>query len=317
MPQLNPRTLRDARDLGDQVYELILSNWANTGARRDPNNASVIFPPVRTLPSPPIIPADAQFLLPPIPSLSAIAISPRSLVDRCIIQFANNAQVAASVQAKSPVPNSPLLETEQVLAVGAPLIGQLPGPLVIRAAPEETFGDHLRQDATSPDYTTPTHPFGTALPTNPTGPGELVFITPELRLLLYLTPSSPTLPPLIRAPWTYDWLADNIDSSTPAPTLAKVIPVMGRLSGALNVFTLANCNSVEVVVTGVFRGADNVDYEVPLVAETSVPINESALIPIFGDGCARRGLNFICVYITASNPNVDFGGSAAISVTLT
>ena len=35
MAQINPRTFADAVRLGDNMYELILTNWGNRGARLD------------------------------------------------------------------------------------------------------------------------------------------------------------------------------------------------------------------------------------------------------------------------------------------
>src|SRR5262249_16156394 len=136
MPQINPRTFADAIQLGDGIYELILTNWGNRGQAQDRDNGSIIFPPVANIPLagtiPPVpfkdgVPNPLVRGLPP-PSVYAIGISPRSDVDRCILQF-NQPQVTTqttivnnmveTVEDPNVIKNGGILETEQRLVVGA------------------------------------------------------------------------------------------------------------------------------------------------------------------------------------------------------
>lgn len=250
MAQINPRSFADARQLGDGIYELILSNWGNRGAERDPDNGSISYPPVKNLPGTatpfmtegaiPIVNGD--FLLPPIPSLFGIAISPRSDVDRCILNFPVLPQVPAEDSA-FPAQNTDttwnvatdksisipqgfvnyggVLDTEQLLSVHSPLIGTLPGPIVVRAHTTTMFEDsYFALDPAGTDT------FGTALNIFPNTLGPGFFYTPKLRLLLYLT-SKGVLPPTKRAPATWRGSLPALYPFAGAiPPL--VFPIMGR-----------------------------------------------------------------------------------------
>jgi hypothetical protein len=252
MAQINPRTFADAKQLGDGIYELILTNWGNRGQRRDPNNGSLQYPPVKNLPGTatpfmlegaiPIVPPDGNFLLPPIPSLFGIAIAPRSTVDRCILNFpalpgvpadetpfpAEGADTTWNV-ATDKIITIPegfvnyggILATEQILSTHSPLVGQLVGPILIRAHTSTQFEDsYFALDPAGTDT------FGTALNEFPGSLGPGFFYTPELRLLLYMT-SKGVLPPTKRAPsnWVGSLLALYPLAGGIAP---RVFPIMGR-----------------------------------------------------------------------------------------
>jgi hypothetical protein len=269
MAQINPMTFTDANDNGVSVYELILTNWGNRGAARDANNGSIQYPPVRNIPAAPgsaaLFPTGVapignggmDFLLPPIPSLSAIAISPRSDIDRCILNFPSLPQVPAE---KSQVPygildvSNPnggrsisipqgfveyggILDTEQVLSVHAPLIGQLAGPVVVRAHYAHWFTDNFTP-ISGPSA------FGTKLNTD--FPAQRPWYNPELRLLLYLTGQG-ALPPTQRAPLFFD---HQVLVAPGFPII--VVPVMGRR--AIRVSTPLNSNGgpITIVVSGTF-----------------------------------------------------------------
>lgn len=248
MAQINPRTFADAKQLADGVYELILTNWGNKGRLADPNNGSIQYPPVKNLPGTSTgflpegaIPIVSDFLLPPIPSLFGIAIAPRSDVDVCLLNFPSLPGVPAedtqttigaggtldiSTNKSITIPQGFVnygswLETEQMLSVHAPLIGQQNGPILIRA-----FWMSYFDDAYFPVDPAGMQTFGTQLNVLPTNAGPGFFKTPELRLLLYLT-SKGVLPPTRRAPY-YD-----AGSLIPFYPLAGgvppvVYPAMGR-----------------------------------------------------------------------------------------
>jgi hypothetical protein len=265
MAQINPRTFADAKQLADGVYELILTNWGNRGQAQDPDNGSISYPPVKNLPGTstaflpkgaiPIVPSNGDFLLPPIPSLSGIAIAPRSDVDKCILNFpalpqqpAENTQTAVGqggtldgATGKSiTIPQGFVnyggeLETEQELSVHAPLIGQLNGPILIRAHWTSYFDDSY-----TPIEPGGTSKFGTQLNALPNNAGPGFFKTPELRLLLYLT-SSGVLPPRERAPY-YD--AGVLKPFYPAGGAPPIVyPCMGRRAIRVNA---RNFNNVPV-----------------------------------------------------------------------
>lgn len=225
MTQINPRTFADAIQLADNVYELILTNWGNRGLMQDQFNGSISYPPVKTLPGGGV-PILGDFTLPPIPSLAAIAISPRSLVDRCIVNFASLPQAPESLTPggnsidRGFVQQGGILETEQILSIHAPLIGQQPGPIVIRAHADSYFSDTYIPIANN---LTPVMPFGTALPTNVGG--GLIWLNPELRLLLYMNGRG-ALPPTYRAPLLFR--VSNYTFTSNNEELIAVVPVAGR-----------------------------------------------------------------------------------------
>lgn len=265
MAQINPRTFADAKQLADGVYELILSNWGNRGLKQDPNNGSIQFPPIKNLPGTatpflpggaiPIVSPNGDFLLPPTPSLFGIAIAPRSDVDKCVLtlptlqqQPAENTQTTIGAggtldgaTGKSiTIPQGFVnyggeLETEQELSVQAPLVGQLNGPILIRAHWMSYFDDSY-----SPIETGGTSTFGTQLNALPNNAGAGFFKTPELRLLLYLT-NKGVLPPKERAPY-YD--AGALAPFYPAGDWPPVVyPCMGRKTVRVNA---RNFNGVPV-----------------------------------------------------------------------
>lgn len=316
MPQINPRTFADAKQLGDGVYELILTNWGNRGQAQDGDNGSIIFPPVARDPVTGFIPAvpfkdgvpNTLVRGEPVPSLFAIGISPRSTVDRCILQF-NQPQVTTQTEIldskifTEPDPNvilrGGILETEQVLTVGAPLIGQLNGPIVVRAHPDHWFGDFMN--------TTPLAgftDFGTKLGTPATNVGgsPAIWINPELRLLLYMTAKGP-LPPHKRAPLKAVFFASPTEADE--RVLFRAIPVMGRkhITVAMRMENFPGATQVDI--TGVtssfqsggifgFGAAQNDEIDLGI---TPVNLSEgnSDVVNYTNDAAA---LSWILIYVT-------------------
>jgi hypothetical protein len=309
MAQINPRTFADAKQLADNVYELILTNWGNTGKAKDPNNGSISYPPVKNIPStqaPGVLPEGAiplaglppavDFLLPPIPSLYGIAIAPRSDVDKCILTFPSLPQISAE-NTTTPFDGSVwdvfteksinlsqgfvnyggYLDTEQFLSVGAPLIGQLPGPIVIRALSEHYFTDsQFAQDPTGTDT------YGTALNNldNTTGPG--FFWTPRLRLLLYLTAKT-VLPPLKRAPFSTSGSLLALYPNFDIPPF--VVPVHGRRHVSIAVRN-TEAFAIDFIVAGTWESNNNsgssafANLEEFYYSTTNIPAGTSAVIHV-------------------------------------
>jgi len=313
MAQINPRTFADARQLGDGIYELILTNWGNRGQRRDANNGSIQYPPVKNIAGTATpfmlegaIPIVADFLLPPIPSLSGIAIAPRSTVDRCILNFPSLQQVPAD---ETPFPAEGadtawnvvtdkiitipegfvnyggILATEQILSTHSPLVGQLTGPIIVRAHTSTMFSDSY--SALDPAGT---DTFGTALNEFPGSLGPGSFYTPQLRLLLYLT-SKGVLPPARRAPST--WRGSLLALYPLAGGIAPdVFPIMGRRHVTI---TLVNPTGGAATVNarGTFNeltnfpstfGLSTLEAQLGSAALAAGP--SSAVIDIENPGCA-------------------------------
>jgi hypothetical protein len=162
-----------------------------------------------------------------------------------------------------------MLATEQVLSVRAPLIGQLNGPIVVRAVPEHWFGDHY-----IPNGTSTAQAFGTTLKPTATNPDRPVWINPELRLLLYLTGKG-ALPPPVRAPFHQERV--HVFSGG-TEELLIVVPVMGRKFVRVSYRTAGFDQTVQITGTfhsldrpGILGDIDAEDWEVPLVPPTLVP----------------------------------------------
>jgi hypothetical protein len=282
MAQINPRTFADAKQLGDNVYELILTNWGNRGLAQDSNNGSISYPPVKNvpgfLPNTTAIPILGEFTLPPIPSLAAIAIAPRSDLDRCILNFASLPQTAPELSVdpgfsieEGFVDRGGILQTEQILAVSAPLIGQLLGPIIIRAHSAHWFGDtYILSDGLGTSK-----PFGTALNqiVNLVNPDRPLWTNPQLRLLLYLNGRA-ALPPTIRAPFHAQrvWIFSGATEE-----LMMVVPVMGRKYVRVTFHSDTDDIAVRITGTfytlfrpGIFGDINPNDWEVPLIGPTTV-----------------------------------------------
>lgn len=310
MAQINPRTFADAIALGDGVYELILTNWGNLGVAQDRDHGSIRYPPIASIPftSSGIIPGGAipiegDDLLPPLSSLSAIAIAPRSDLDRCILHFAGLPNVPAEKTTRpggngggpyGPFDSSSgkvitvdqgfvnyggVLETEQFLSVGAPLIGSIQGPISVRADPYAWFTDSYRPVDPAGMQT-----FGTALNSLATTTGPGFFVAPQLRLLLYFNGKG-ALPPPRRAPAHFvTALFDFYPFAGAVPP--QVYPIMGRRRVTI---TARNTEAfaVTLYVRGVFS-RQNAPFssvqtnavEADLVAPISIPANGSAVVSL-------------------------------------
>lgn len=249
MTQINPRTFSDAIQLADNVYELILTNWGNRGLMQDQFNGSISYPPVKSLPGGGI-PIIGDFTLPLIPSLAAIAIAPRSTVDRCIVNYTSLPQTPPELTApdysfaRGFVNNGKMLETEQLLSIHSPLIGQQSGPILIRAHVTSYFSDAYTPIATS--IVGAQQPFGTAIPPNVSG--APVWTNPQLRLLLYLN-GKVALPPTKRAPFHFATANYTFTTFPLAEELLAVVPFQGRRYARVNF--KAGAGDVTLNITGV------------------------------------------------------------------
>ncbi len=306
MAQINPRTFAVANQLGDGIYELILTNWGNRGQLQDPQNGSINYPPVFSTAngSIPILgtaAAPAKFTLPLLPSLFGIAIAPRSNVDRCILNYTTLPQASPLQSQVAPadafvdgfVNQGGILETEQILSVQSPLIGQQVGPIIVRACEAHWFGDSYFPDGSA----TASGLFGTAIPSRKFGDTAL-WTNPELRLLLYLT-SRGVLPPASRAPFH---LTGIHHFTAGGEETLVIVPVMGRHH--VRVSFRAGSNPAAVRVAGTFHQttgaagpafATSHDYEVPLAEPVTVPAQQAV---VFSCSLDHPSVSFLIVYST-------------------
>lgn len=319
--QINPRTIAEAIKGGDTIYELVLTNWGNCGVLKDANAGSLQYPAVKLNANGSIplgVPFDTNaFTLPTIPGLAAIAISPRSNVDRAVVRYQTLPPVAATFQ------NLPLtstvgltmpceidqgffnkggvLQSETQIAVGAPLIGVQPGPIVIRADSSGWFTDQFRPLGGG------SLPFGTTLgAVTSLGYNAPVWVNPELRVLLYFQ-GAVALPPQLRAPFHLMFHATPPTESG----LIRVVPVMGRRHAKVTVRnrTAGDANvRISGIVTTVTAASNTPPFgapdcvEVALTASTAVTANQSAtfaydhpnvaFLMIYADQAAPAGMDF-------------------------
>jgi len=300
MAQINPRSIVDATQLGDAVYELILTNWGNRGAKQDPNNGSLSYPPIKSNPNG-SIPIEGMFMIPALPSLATIAIAPRSTVDRCVLHYTSLPQTPAALTPGASaidqgfVNEGSILETEQILSIHSPLIGQAPGPIIVRAHETSYFSDAYFKIGN--DLSTPST-FGTALPPGPGG--ALVWNNPELRLLLYLN-GRVALPPVVRAPLHVALTSAFVAN---AEQLVAVVPITGRRY--IRVQYRAAGVGATIRATGVqWNGqpatgptfVDDLNFEYPLVANTAVAADSTAILSI-----DNPGISFLLLYATPGAP---------------
>lgn len=305
MTQINPRSLDAAIEVSDAVYELILTNWGNRGQKQDPQNGSIQYPPARTLSNGAIPIEQESFEIKPPSSVSAIAIAPRSSLDRCILHIVPQEQATPAQSQIPPVSNidqgfvnqGGILETEQVLSIGAPLIGQLPGPIIIRAHPAHYFCDTYIPSGAAANAP---QPFGTAISPNIGGP---IWNNPELRLLLYLTGKG-ALPPPQRAPLYIPVIGYVFTGGT--EELISVIPVMGRRH--VRVEYRADTGGASVRLSGTFHlttpaagptWATHQDFEVPLVTATAVAANSAVQLSV-----DNPGISYLLIKATAAAAQV-------------
>lgn len=326
MAQINPRTFADAKQLADNVYELILTNWGNRGQKQDPNNGSISYPPVKSNAngSIPIVPENGIFLAPPIPSLAAIAISPRSTVDRCIVHY-QPLQQAPSTTLADPFVNvnmpctleqgfinkGGILETETVLCADTPFTSQQPGPVIIRAHPATWYSDTYIPLG-SPSGPTP---FGTAMEQhgNLTPGYGPVWINPELRLLLFLSAKPSALPLPRRAPFhsAFNCQPPGTDQ------IMRVVPIAGRKRVRVSVYHNVNGGGINIGVTGMYQLQDATSNtgpnfvqldvaEVQLAAPVAVAAGASHVFEIEQPGVAFLAVRATSGFINSfTNVSID------------
>jgi hypothetical protein len=233
-----------------------LTNWGNRGQAQDPNNASIRYPPVKTNANGSIPIIAPQYTLPEIPGLTAIAIAPRSDIDRCIVHYVPLQQIPSTFANLPIVPGPDLvnctidqgfvnkggiLQSEQILDVHAPLIGQQPGSIIIRAHPAAWFADRY-----FPLGGGPGQPYGTLLGAQTFGFNGPIWINPELRLLLYLNGRA-ALPPASRAPFHLVFLC----SPDATDRIMRVMPIIGRRRVRVSARN-RSAGVVNVTITGTF-----------------------------------------------------------------
>lgn len=314
MAQINPRTFADAIKLGDNIYELILTNWGNRGQKQDADNGSIQYPPIKSNPNG-SIPIEGKFQQPPIPSVYAIAISPRSDIDRCILHFNSLPQTPPSLPNVPPAPlfippplpqipppggNVPIdagfvnrggiLETEFFLNKESPLIGVVPGPFIVRADPAHWYSDTYLELVTGTSL-----PYGTAMNSGTAALPD-TWTNPELRLLLYMS-SLGALPTGRRAPFhrAYTYVSND-------PTATMVVPVAGRRNISISVRNIG-LGDFDLAVSGTFHQivntagptfASHTNEEVEMLAATAVPAGESAIFQL-----CNPGVSFMLVKTSA------------------
>jgi hypothetical protein len=297
MPQLNPRTIPMATQYGDSIYELILSNWGNRGTLQDKNNGSIQFPGVITLVNG-SIPIKGELTGIPVTSIFAIGVAPRSDWDRCILRTNAQQLIVANI-APSFINVGNVLETELVVAVPDPLIGQIPGPTIIRANQAGWYSDTYVPAGVAASVL----PFGTALGNPPVGStGGPIWYNPELRLMLYLASQAP-LPPSSRAPFHHEY--SYVFAAT-TEQLTKVVPVMGRRHVRVSV-QVTGTGMVTPRLTGTFHETTLVSSPPVVVTEANyeVPLDAGvALDPTINSGIEfaleHPGVSYLMVKATAT-----------------
>jgi hypothetical protein len=325
MAQINPRTFADAIKLGDNIYELILTNWGNRGQKQDADNGSIQYPPVKTNANG-SIPIEGRFMAPLIPSVYAIAISPRSDIDRCILHFNSLPQTPPSLPNVPPSPlfvppplpqvpppggNVPfesgfvnrggILETEFVLNKESPLIGVVPGPFIVRADPAHWYSDTYLQLTTGASL-----PYGTAMNSGTVALPD-TWTNPELRLLLYMS-SLGALPTGRRAPFHR---AYTYPLNVPQGTM--VVPIAGRRNISVSVRNIGG-SDFDLAVSGTFHQvvevsgpvfASHTNEEVEMLAATTVPAGESAVFQLCNPGVSFMLVKTSAIVIAGVSISID------------
>jgi hypothetical protein len=318
MANINPLTLTSAVQVGAGIYELILTNWGNLGTAAEPNNGSIIYP---SLPGNQVTLAITQNLsaysFPPPQGMYALAIAPRSDIDRCIINYISQPQAAPSLTVPPPLPgstfatgfvqNGGILETEQVLSINSPLIGQQVGPLVIRAHPSTFFGDTYVQTTTGSSLAFGTNS-GVFLGGFPFPPAaKNIFQIPQLRLLMYTSSKAP-LPPTIRAPAIWGFSEDVSGNTT--EKLIRILPISGRTQIVVSVQSVSG-TSFTVRLTGMVYLGNNPaagNIEIPLFPTTTIAGSASQNMTICSSDIPS-GITFLLIYM---EPAPAGGGGSGI-----
>jgi hypothetical protein len=179
-----------------------------------------------------------------------------------------------------------ILETEQILSNDSPLIGQQPGPMIIRAHTFGWFTDKYDPVSGSDPAQTSFGPGMAAFGSSSTGG---TWVTPELRLLLYLTGNA-ALPPQRRAPYHLSFGAAPGFPGAGLDEVLKVVPIMGRRRVRVTLRTLGPNPDRKFRLTGMFSFEDpnnnappptpaNFVFismpEVELAAEVAIPPDSS------------------------------------------
>jgi hypothetical protein len=280
MSLLSPQTQDEARNAGTLVYELILSNWGNWGEKRDPQNGSIQFPPASF--DGISIPIGTEGLS----GVYGVAISPRSDVDRCILQYNTNKKPSLPKSDPRFLNNGGILDAETKVAVGTAYIGQLMGPIIVRADPAHWFADtYIPANIATP---APPPAFGTAL-------GE-TFVAPALRLVLNLS-SATAFPPGRRSPLFIEFAYPFDDTEVGTEVLLRVIPIMGRRHVRATFVASGGTgpgSDVEVLATGTFpaitAGAPPAN-PVPDVAAHEFPLDGPVTVDADSNGTASFQIN--------------------------
>ncbi len=274
-------SLVQAQKNGEEIWELILSNWGHRGA----GGCLSLDPPV-----PPGCDDPYALVYPavvgdqPLSTVTGLAIAPMSEVDRCLVSYNINPLTTGPVFSYNA---GEIGLSDQILSVDRPLLYQLNGPLVIRALENQWWTNTYLPDGSNTPAT-----FGTDLV-------DVVFTPPTLRLLLFLRASaqytSRRAPLLFRAHITPGGAPGPV-----ASTLTKVINVYGRRVINLMIRgATTGAGSAAVVRIGGVNGRPELAFpDFPAcVEETLVPSFTLAAGQTLPVTLTNPGVDFLTVYV--------------------
>lgn len=285
-------SLVQAQKNGEEIWELILTNWGHHG----PGGCLSLDPPI-----PRGACADPYALVypavvgdQPLSTVTGLAIAPLSEVDRCLVSYNINPLTGPEVASYN---TGAIGLSDQILSVDRPLLYQLNGPLVIRALENQWWTNTYL-----PDGSVTPAAFGTDLV-------DAVFTPPTLRLLLFLR--GPTQFTLRRAPLLFRSFLNPGGAPGPiASTLTKVINVYGRrvinlmLRGATT-----GGGSAAVVRIGGVNGRPQIAFpdltsclEETLVAPVTLTAGQAHPVTL-----TDPGVDFLTVYIQRTGVGADNG----------
>lgn len=190
MANLTPVAVSEFINSGDQVLQLLASNFGNQGVAAA---------------------ADAESLILSLPnnvSLSGVAISPDSDIDRCFVNYTVPTPVVEDP--KSPTPPT-FASDNYFLSVDRPLMQSIRGPIAFRA-----FSNQRWTDSFYPQGAAAQAPFGDAL---------IPFVDPFFRLDLAFGNRGLPFAPTRRSP-KHDTSVLGADAGVEA--IQRVIPIFGR-----------------------------------------------------------------------------------------